>query len=270
MDSDYIMLRDVSYGEHDRHTVDIFIPNELKNQSGLILYIHGGGWTQGDKSVHFDDARYFCNYGYVSATMNYRYVSEQINVFDELEDIASALRAIRMNCSAYKIDIDKVILCGGSAGAHLALLYAYIKRNFSDILPVAVCAYCPPVSCNKSDFLLGITGEFEDWKYGILSLCCGQKISKEGFNSTIEQTALKKISPAEYVTSACVPTAVFHGRKDEIIPMQHILDFTSLLKSFGVDNDLLIYEHSGHALDKDEETALKAKLMILQYAEKYF
>lgn len=261
---------DLPYGIHERHRFDLFLPEKAACTSGVILFIHGGGWSDGDKSAHHADARYFCDLGYICAAMNYRFVTDQLTVFDELDDITSALTAIKQRCAEYGIPIDRLILSGGSAGAHLALMYAYTRRSESPLLPVAVCAYCPPVSCNKANFLLGISGQFEDWKYQILSKCCGVLLSKADFLQEPQQTALKNISPMEYVSESCVPTAVFHGRFDELVPLEHVQEFVRLLTATGIRNDFLIYEQSGHPLDNDPETALQAKQIIHRYALEYF
>ncbi len=265
-----ILLNDIAYGSHERQKVDIFIPKNLKSDSGIILYIHGGGWIMGDKTAHHPDAEHFCNLGYVCASMNYRYVTEDINVFDELDDVTSALKTIKTKLCEYGFNAEKLILSGGSAGGHLSLLYAYTRMNEAPVTPVAACVNCPPVYCSKSDFLMGISGEFEDWKNGVLSHCCGIKINKENFLNDEQQRELRKISPEFYVSENCVPTAVFQGKFDELVPFEHIENFIGLLNEMGIKNDLLIYENSGHALDKDPETALQAKNIINDYAEMYF
>ena len=270
MNSSVSVLSDISYGKHERHKVDIFIPGKVKAGSGVILFIHGGGWSDGDKSVHHPDAQFFCERGFISAVMNYRFVSEVLNVSDELDDITAALKKIKEVCAEKGFSAEKLILSGGSAGAHLALLYSYLRRDASPVLPVAVCVYCPPVSCFAEDFLLGISGEFEEWKYSVLSACCGERLTKDSFCGASQQEALRRISPIEYVTPQCIPTAVFYGARDELIPVSHIKAFIKLLEENNVTNESLVYENSGHALDKDPETALDAKKIILKYAEKYF
>ena len=265
-----LVLNDVSYGSHERHKLDIFIPKNPKCTSGVILFIHGGGWVQGYKEGHTHDVRHFCNLGYISATMNYRFVDENTTVYDELDDITQALKAIKTTSAKYGFDIEKSILSGGSAGSHLALLYAYTKAEEAPLTPVAVCVYCPPVDCAKPDFLMGISGEFEDWKYGVLSKCCGLEINKENLLKPPQQEALKRISPQEYITETCVPTAIFHGRIDELILFSHIEKFINTLSEKSIENTLLVYENSGHALDKDPDIASKTKDIIKNYAEKYF
>lgn len=264
-----IHFENISYGEHERQRVDVFIPEKPGNKSGFVLFIHGGGWCAGDKDAHYDDACYFCKQGFVAASMNYRFVSDDISVYDELDDIYDALSSIKRKCSEYGIHSEKVILSGVSAGAHLSMLYAYSRKTDAPVTPVAVCAYCPPVNCYASDFLYGITEEFDEWKYGILSKCCNAKITGKTHPEPISQKALKKISPCYYVDSACVPTAVFHGRKDDLVPVLHITDFMDALKRSGVKNDLLIYENSGHDLDKDPEIKNQSREIIGSYLSKY-
>ncbi len=265
----FTILKDIPYGNHERHKLDIFIPENPKCTSGVILFIHGGGWIQGNKAGHHHDNDFFVKAGYITATMNYRFVDENTSVYDELDDITEALKSIKSECKKHGYNIEKLLLSGGSAGAHLSLLYTYTRMKEAPITPVAVCPYCPPVDCSKPDFLLGISGEFEDWKYGVLSKCCGLEINSENLLKPQQQEALKKISPQEYVSKDSVPTAIFHGRLDELIPFSHIEKFINSLNEKGVKNDLLIYENSGHALDKDPDTALQTRGIIEKYAEMY-
>lgn len=267
--TDITELSDISYGFHERQKVDIFIPEKTKTNCGIILFIHGGGWCEGDKSCHHTDCRYFSGLGYICAAMNYRFVAEDISIFNELDDIASALKTIKKKCAEYGFDINKAILSGESAGGHLSLMYSYSRKDESFVTPVAACVYCPPVDCSAYDFLYGISNEFEDWKYDILSKCCGYKLTKETFLNEQEQTALKLISPENYVSAGCVPTAVFHGKNDELVPLDHIYKFIDSINADGIKNDLLIYENSGHTLKDDPETAVQAKNIISRYAEMY-
>ena len=266
----FTILKDIPYGSHERHKLDIFIPEKPKCTSGVILFIHGGGWVQGDKSGHHHDNDFFVKSGYITATMNYRYVDENTSVFNELDDITEAVKAIKIECLKYGFNLEKLLLSGGSAGSHLALLYAYTRTEEAPITPVAVSPYCPPVDCSKPDFLMGISGEFEDWKYGVLSKCCGVEINRENLLNPPQQEALKKISPQEYISKNCIPTAIFHGKLDELIPFSHIEKFINTLSEKGIKNDLLIYENSGHALDKDPEVAQQTRIVIQDYAEMYF
>ena len=266
---DITVLNDVVYGNHERQKLDIYLPENPKSEEGIILFIHGGGWNEGDKSGHHPDVEFYSRRGYISAAMNYRFVSDNITVFDELDDIAAALDAIKQECSGFGFSVNRVILSGGSAGGHLALLYAYTRMKSAKVKPIAACVYCPPVKCWSKDFLLGISGEFEDWKYDILSKCCGCRLTKETFMNYDEQNALKRMSAYEYVSAESVPTAIFHGKKDELVPFEHTFDILALLDKYKVKNDLLVYENSGHALDKDPQMKDASRAVIETYAGIY-
>ena len=153
MSENYSVLKDIPYGEHERQVFDLFIPQNIESETGVILFVHGGGWSDGDKTIHYPEAEFLSSLGYICATMNYRFVTENINVFSELDDISFCLNAIKAKCEEYGLKTKNTILSGGSAGAHLSLLYAYARKNISPVTPVAVCVYCPPVNYWEKDFL---------------------------------------------------------------------------------------------------------------------
>ena len=266
---EFELFSDVSYGAHERHKFDIFIPEDVKKKSGAILFIHGGGWHDGDKSVHHKDCRYFCNLGYICATMNYRFVTDELTIFNELDDITCTIKKLKEFLSAKGYDVKNLILSGGSAGAHLSLMYAYTRVDEAPVNLAAVCAYCPPVNFAKPDFLVGLANEFEEWKYGLLSKCCGFTITKETLMNEPQQKVLYNASPEKYLSPDCIPTAIFYGKSDDLIPSPHIEEFIRLLNENNIKNDVLLYENSGHALDKDPETAQQAKDIIEKYAKMY-
>lgn len=264
------VLKDVRYGEHERNVIDIYIPEDPVSKTGFILIIHGGGWTSGDKSIHTPDTEYWSRLGYICGTMNYRYVCESVNVFDELDDVDAALKKAKEVCAQYGADIKKLLLSGGSAGAHLSLMYAYTRYSSSPLAPVAAFCCCPPTDCSTPDFLMGISGEFESWKYEVLSYCCAEKITKETLNTKAVQAALKRISPISYISDACVPCAVCHGKSDELVPYCHTLVFLDMLKKHNIRTDLITFQNSGHALDKDPDALIESKKLMQIYLEEYF
>ena len=84
-----------------------------------------------------------------------------------------------------------------------------------------------------------------------------------------QQKALYNISPEKYLSPDCIPTAIFYGKSDDLIPSPHIEEFIRLLNENNIKNDVLLYENSGHALDKDPETAQKSRDIMENYAEMY-
>lgn len=269
MKNDVIVLKDVPYGEHERQIIDIYIPKNPKTKNGFVLIVHGGGWSDGDKTIHNPDVEHWSGLGYACGTMNYRFVSENITIFNELDDITSALETVKEKCGEYGFDLKKLLLSGGSAGAHLSLMYAYTRKDTAPVTPVAVCCQCPPVDCSQADFLMGMKGEFENWKYEVLSKCCGVVLNKDNFLNEASQQKLKEMSPVTYLNESCVPTAVSHGICDELVPYKQALLLMDMLDELNIRHDLITFEHSGHALDKDPDSLEQGRKLMEKYIEDY-
>jgi acetyl esterase/lipase len=88
----------------------------------VLLFIHGGGWSIGDKAhAAGSKARWANAKGWAFASANYRLVP-QATVESQAADIASAIAWLRSNAAKEGLDPDRIVLMGHSAGAHLAAL----------------------------------------------------------------------------------------------------------------------------------------------------
>ena len=66
----------MAYGTHERQVVDLCIPNGATGDTGLVLFIHGGAWIQGDKESYEGGMSYGASeLGIATASLNYRYIS---------------------------------------------------------------------------------------------------------------------------------------------------------------------------------------------------
>ena len=130
---------DISYGLHERQKLDLYLPTDCGDDMGLVLYIHGGAWIEGDKEGYYTTLKQTAEkYGVACAAVNYRYISEDVNLLDIMDDIDAAMKCIKIKGKLNGINIKRSILTGGSAGGHLSLLYAYSRVEGSAIPPVAV------------------------------------------------------------------------------------------------------------------------------------
>jgi len=104
-------------------SIDIYSPANLHEQKPVILFIHGGGWRSGNRSMDAPMAIFFAQNGYVVATVEYRLSPEALYpaaVFD----IKTAIRWLRKNARKLTIDPEKIAIAGTSAGGQLAALVA--------------------------------------------------------------------------------------------------------------------------------------------------
>lgn len=122
---------DISYDEYDLTKFDIFIPNS-STKTGLVIYIHGGGFTTSDKNWIYrnadrsEDIRKLLRSGVAVASINYRLLGENETegVLKPLNDSKRALQYIRYIHHALNISKDDIILYGRSAGAGTSLWIA--------------------------------------------------------------------------------------------------------------------------------------------------
>lgn len=108
-----------AYGADPRQRLD-FTPAQRRN-APLVLFVHGGAWSFGDKRAAAHMATHFQRNGYAFASINYRLVPEA-TVEQQAADVAAALASLVADAARIGIDGEQIILIGHSAGAHLAAL----------------------------------------------------------------------------------------------------------------------------------------------------
>jgi acetyl esterase/lipase len=231
-------MKNVSYGKDPVQKMDIYLPeNRNIDSTKIILFIHGGSWSGGDKS-EFNDAitalrKELPNFAMFN--INYRLVRYGgVNRFPaQIEDIQSALSFIENQAGAFKISPEKIVLVGASAGAHLALLQSY-KYNTDSKIKAVVDLFGPadlkdlfnnhPVPAASQPVLVGLLG------------------ATPVTNAAIYNEA----SPINYVTGTTVPTKIFHGGGDFVVPVQQSLALKAKLEANHVKVDMTTYSHEGH------------------------
>lgn len=115
------------YGPHERNTFDIWLAKS-ENPTPLVVYIHGGGFTGGDKSKYFqsEDVVRFIESGISVATINYRFMNEPpYGILASMNDSKRFVQFVRYHSAKYNIDKSRIACTGGSAGAGTALWLAF-------------------------------------------------------------------------------------------------------------------------------------------------
>lgn len=102
--------------------LDIYTPVDAQNR-GVIVYVHGGGWSGGDKAKVGGKVELFTGLGYVFVSVNYR-LSPAVQHPAHIKDVAAAIAWVHANISEYGGDPSRIGICGHSAGAHLVALVA--------------------------------------------------------------------------------------------------------------------------------------------------
>jgi acetyl esterase/lipase len=120
---DYIANLDYAAGK-DR--LDLYIPKGVTN-APVILSIHGGLLSQGDRSEEVFVGQRFATAGYLTVVISYR-LSPGVSHPAHIQDVAAAFAWVKRNIKQHGGDPDRVIVIGHSAGAYLAALLASDSR----------------------------------------------------------------------------------------------------------------------------------------------
>lgn len=120
--------KEISYGSDPKQMLDYWPAAGSGEAPALVVYVHGGGWSRGDKaSGAGTKPRYYNGLGLGFASLNYRLVPS-VKPDDQARDIATAIAVLRKDAGRLGFDPDRIILMGHSAGAHLAALVATDTR----------------------------------------------------------------------------------------------------------------------------------------------
>lgn len=267
----YIYYKDAKYGSFKRQKLDLYLPNDMKGKKdgGLVLYIHGGAWVAGDKDGYRNEMeKNVKEGGYAYAAMNYHYISDDTDCFVILNDVFMALEEIKKLAKENDIELTKVLLTGGSAGAHIALLYAYsyfyVDPFYSPIVPTCVVSYSGPAHIVNEDYY-----EMEDLSgkaYDLFSKLSGFRYTEDTYYDAFPY--LLKVSPTYYASTA-VPTIICHGAKDSVVPVSDAYILDNTLTAYGIKHDLIIFPNSNHGLDCDPDKMEEANSLFKEYMKLY-
>lgn len=132
--------RDIAYGSHERHRLDIFTGGEGSGRP-VLVYVHGGGFVAGDKrmpGVPFYDniGVWAAQQGFIGVTMTYR-LAPAAPWPAGAEDVAAAIGWLRANIAAHGGSPDRIFIAGQSAGAAHVASYLAMSELHDAAPPVA-------------------------------------------------------------------------------------------------------------------------------------
>jgi acetyl esterase/lipase len=226
-------LKDVSYGQDPRHTLDLHLPAGRTTRTRVIVFIHGGGWHEGSKEQFDAITGQFVQAGFATASINYRYADVKKNILytDLLKDVDDALLFLKQQSGGYVFNGNDVVLFGHSAGAHLALLYTYRDNSRSQVR--AVISLSAPTNLKR----LMEEGVFPEVIYNL--------VGSESPEKYIDA------SPVSHIRSGVVPTYVFHGREDLSIPYAQAEELYNALSNYTTASRFKLVDEVGHEFSED-------------------
>ena len=128
---------DLAYGEQEANKFDLYVPaDSTKKTYGLVVYLHAGGFTTGDKADDKEMLQWLCSKGYVAAGINYTLRDDahpEASVYSQSEEIRASIPFVVEEAKKLGYNVDRMAISGGSAGGCLALLYAYRDADTSPV-----------------------------------------------------------------------------------------------------------------------------------------
>ena len=201
------------------YQLSVFLPSTYSEGESFPTFVifHGGSWNAGEAKWHYPDCAYWSSRGMIAVSVDYRLKSRD-NVQVPLEcvkDAKSAIRFLRQNAKKLKVNPDKIVSAGGSAGGQLAAATSMVTvpraNDTSDNLsfsstPNATILFNPWFRCEK------------------------------------------ELSPTHLITPNLPPMIIFAGGKDTAIPVQSMIDFKKAMSDSGNETTLYIGNEGAHGL----------------------
>lgn len=206
--------------------MDLYLRPKGKRPSPLVINIHGGGWNHDVKESQTDFNAFFKK-GFTVANIEYR-LTGKATAPAAVEDARCALIYLIKNAKAYHIDVNKIVIMGNSAGAHLALMAGLLGNNH------LFDTNCPGVDHIKVAAIIDEYGITDVWDWGY-----GPNVTSKSPIRWLGEKALDKdfaasVSPVTYVKSESPPVFIVHGDADPIVPYQESVALYHQLLSAGV------------------------------------
>ena len=275
------LTTDLPYGDGEANKFDLYLPKDNSRESyGLVVYLHAGGFTTGDKIDDRDMLSWLCSKGYVAAGINYTLFAELepgktngASVLTQSYEIKAAIPKVIEAAEEQGYHIDKLAMAGGSAGHALAMIYAYRDAADSPV-PVVLCFGAVGPSCfYKNDWdNYGFDRETEEAYQGcagIFSAMLGEEITVEELKDGSYIERMKPISAAAWITPDSPPTVVAYGTHDRVQPFKASLRLKEALEENGVDHVYLELPHSGHGLQNDSAIQKQWMEAVVTYLDRY-
>ncbi|TDQ06201.1 alpha/beta hydrolase [Pedobacter metabolipauper] len=204
------------------------------NKKPLIVFFHGGSWSEGQPSWHFQACRKYAENGWVACSVEYRIFGSQGTLpFAAVMDARSAIRWLREHGNELGIDTGKIVATGNSAGGHLVLTTALSDQlnEKSDHLQFSPVPNVLLVNSGVYD----LTDEKTAW------------IRKDLLN----KDSVIRISPNELIRKNMPPILLIHSNVDQNVPYASAQKFARLSQLAGNTVEFKSMNEGGHFIFDD-------------------
>ncbi|MGX9134201.1 alpha/beta hydrolase fold domain-containing protein [Rummeliibacillus sp. JY-2-4R] len=230
---------DVAYGKQSKsQKMDIYLPNEGNGPFPVIVAVHGGGFSKGDKREKgIASMLEGVNRGYAVVSINYR-LSGEAKFPAAISDVKAAVRYIKANAKKYNLDPNKIAMWGNSAGGNLVALAgtsgddSSLNGDNTENLKYsskiqAVVDWFGPIDFLKLDEQFAKSEVTPKMGKRSTDTSIESKYIGGNIAENVKQT--EKANPSNYITKNDPYFFIQHGSADRIVPTQQSIDFSEKL-----------------------------------------
>ena len=271
-DSIGTIYKDISYGDKESNKFDLYVPKDnSKENYGLVVYLHAGGFTTGDKSDDKQILQWLCSKGYVTAGINYTLRTDENNasVYSQSIEIKEAIPVVVEEAKKLGYNLDDMVISGGSAGGTLAMLYAYRDAEESPIPVKMMFEMVGPPSFFAEDWDTYGLDKNNEAAAGLFGVMLGSEINKEIIGTDELQEVMKPISAYAWINQNSVPSVIAYGTYDKVAPFKAVKHLVNALEENNVDYKYFEATHSGHGLQNDSKIYEEFMDTVVDYLDKY-
>ena len=242
--ADYQIEANIRYSQYPDTVLDIVQPRApaLENRPGVIV-IHGGGWVQGDKESRLE--RFclpFVEHDFVVANVEYR-LAKAAPAPAAVNDVLVAAKWFRDHAADYKVDPNRIIAAGDSAGGHLALMVGMAPESVGLGPSIKVAAVIN---------FYGISDVPDQLEGPHLQQYAVTWIPEQPGRMNLAE----KLSPVYYVRKGLPHILRIHWDADTTVPYQQSVRLTKNLKAAGNQADLITVSGGKHGFPPEEMNKL--------------
>ncbi len=220
-----LLVKDVAYGEGPRLKLDIYAPTQGQGPWPVIIFVHGGSWSSGNKNPYEFVGRALAARGFLTVLPNYRLHPEHpFPAF--VEDTALAIDWTTRHAGEYGGDPKHIIASGHSAGAYNVAL-AILDKHY-------LAALDTDVSSIKGVALLAAPLDFLPLDPGV---------AQDVFGAVKDLPATQ---PITYARADAPPFFMAYGSVDTTVRPKNSINMAAALKAAGAQVELKAYDGVGH------------------------
>lgn len=215
----------IAYGENVRQRLDVYCPKGDVKNAPILVFIYGGGWSDGDRADYAFVGRAFAAAGFVTIIPDYQLVPD-VHFPDFLKDLGAALSWVDAQATAFGGDTQRIFLMGHSAGAYNAMMLGLDGQRFGS-----------PDLADRLRGIIGVSGPYDFYPFDVAA----------SINTFSRHSDPLQTQPINCASETPPAVMLAHGKPDVICGLYNSQNLAGVLRHKSGDVVEHYYDGIGHA-----------------------